>query len=124
MKHLSDVLNAYSEGETVQYLQHGQWFDFLEDELTLCHLSSFEFRIKPELKLRPYKDAKEFFQAMKEHGPYYIQIGLKEQEFYMLPGNVYNNGFQTWNDVHCPFIAFAQSYEWQDGTPCGILENE
>lgn len=122
IKHISDVLKAYSNGETIQYLRNGQWFDFLEGELTFEQLSYFEFRIKPELKLRPYKNAKEFFQAMKEHGPYYIQIDSKDNEYYMLPINVRNNGFQTWSDQYCTFIEFAQLCEWQDGHPTGILE--
>lgn len=83
-------------------------------------ISKFDYRIKP--KLRPYANAEEFLKAYKEHGPYYIQIDLKNDQFYMKPNCVINGGFYTYNDIICIYSEFLQMFEWQDGTPCGILE--
>lgn len=122
IKHLSDVMKAYSEGETIQYLSRGQWFDFLEEELTIVHLSSFEFRIKPEdPKLRPYKNEKEFLQAMKDHGPYITQNNINYY-CYQRVTNTYVQ-FAQGEDKPLTFKSMLENkYKWQDGTPCGILE--
>lgn len=122
IKHLSDVLKAYSEGETIQYLNNGQWFDFLEEELENEHLSSFEFRIKPEPKLRPYKDKMEFIHALKEHGPY-LKRNKEECTEFHFPVDI---GVETayFSDGHHFNWEELMGWIWCDGTPCGILEDE
>ena len=80
------------------------------------------FVLNQNLNIDHIKNAKEFLQAMKEHGPYYIRIDLKDQNTYLVPGIVYNNGFNTHMNTYCLFLEFFRKYEWQDGTICGILK--
>ena len=125
-KYLSEVLKAYSEGKTIQY----EYFDKISKSYKWQDLTEFnkmnfsygKYRIKQDPKYRAYKNAEEFLKAQKEHGPYYIQIDLKDESYYMLPGNVTNTSFITYNGCQCPYMEFVLKYVWQDGTPCGIQE--
>lgn len=65
-----ELFKAYSEGKEIEKIVPGEkgWKWVPAKELHLNDLGSF--RIKPELKLRPYKNAEEFLKAQKEHGPY------------------------------------------------------
>lgn len=115
-KHLSEVLKAYSEGKELEYLtMDNEW---VPKRGSNFDANPFNYRIKPEPKYRPYKSAEEFLKAQKEHGPY-----IKISDDYYLPDMLLEKGIcgagevETWDKV-------INKYKWQDGTPCGILENE
>lgn len=116
--YLSEVMKAYSEGTTIQcrYKDCGNmWYDCDLDEEFNCH--DYEFRIKPESKLRPYANVEEFLQAQKEHGPY---INLNGR--YVMPTNIVSHD----KTFHCSRQLYTfktiSIYKWQDGSPCGIME--
>lgn len=116
-KHFSEILKAYSEDKELEYLtMDGEW---VPKRTPNFDAPPFNYRIKPELKYRPYNSAEEFLQAQKEHGPYLqrmrnavfripIMIGDKNIEF--------NNGDV---DIYEDLLELGN---WQDDTPCGILE--
>lgn len=123
-KHMSEVLKAYSEGKTVQYYNSltKEWLDMIDYSFSL---SASNYRIKPEPKFRPYKDAEEFLEAQKKHG---LFLKLKEKfghKNYTCPLEIFNNEvtlmrqglytYYTWNKL-------LEEYVWQDGCPTGILE--
>lgn len=126
------IINAYKEGKTIECrlkvdldMHKNPFYDWDTVPSNADYnwnFAMYEYRIKEDPKLRPYKSAEEFFQAIKEHGPYYIPKDLKNKE-YMLPINVLNNGFRTYHGSYLQYEEFAQLCKWQDGTPCGILEN-
>lgn len=119
-KHHIDVLKAYIEEKEIQWRirsndrQSEKWNDCYNPSFDFANI---EYRIKSEPKYRPYNSAEEFLKVQKEHGPYLEKMG----EFY-LPTSVRQDavlwGFCTkWKDL-------LNYYKWQDGAPCGILENE
>lgn len=120
---LSEVLKAYSEGKPIQArnlnptLGYSDWRDIgyinLYDE-------TMEYRVKSEQKYCPYANAKEFLQAMKEHGPYYRKIALKEASLYMHPGSIGSGSFYQLDGRPCDYSRFLREYVWQDGHPGGI----
>lgn len=65
-KHFSEILKAYSEGKTIEKHvwiscscgESEEWQKV--DNLTPDDIQYYDLRIKPEPKLRPYKDAEEF----------------------------------------------------------------
>lgn len=68
--HLSELFKAYSEGKKIQkltpiyYNSLGRWVDVDYLSLSDIHNPS-EYRVKPEAKIRPYKNGGEFLNAQK-----------------------------------------------------------
>lgn len=123
-KHFSDVLKAYSEGKTVEYLKaYGKWECICENP-TFTRGPMY-YRIKPKPKYRPYKNAEEFLKAQKEHGPYvgstYFTAEGKSQ--YWLITAIYDEPLRVRINGNTKSIEeLLRLYKWQDGHPMGILE--
>ena len=121
------TLQAFAEGKVIQMLDDRSiWTDLTEREgLPIGTLGESPniFRIKPEPKYLPFKDAEECWQEMKNHQPF---------------------GWVKWNDVryniyvvsstsvclingNCANMNFAYAYQkltFADGTPFGVKEEE
>ena len=121
---LSPFIKAFGEGKDIEIrsknpnTQLNGWAKM--DEFIF---GNFEYRIKPEPKYRPFKDAEECWQEMQKHQPF---------------------GWVKWNDVryniyavsstsvclingNCANMDFAYAYQkltFADGTPFGIKEEE
>ena len=123
-----EVMQGFCDGKQIQIKKFGDdvWqyvnvpvWDFL----------TFEYRIKPEPKVRPYKNAKEFLQAQKEHGMYIFEhenINGEVFEYYWIP-TIVTDTFVEVRDYRLSYEEFLKkngnsTYSWQDGTPCGIEE--
>lgn len=119
-KHLSEILKAYSEGKTIQYGYNNSWFDV--DDFIMKNMTKYDLRVKPEEKWRPYKNAEEFIKAQKEHGLHFKSYG----QFY-LPLMVDREKGIVYSDINGPsLIDYQELFEtwaWEDGTRCGILED-
>ena len=120
-----DIISAFAEGKTIQYkTDTGSWHDLKESEglpMGTMEEEPNNFRIKPEPKFRPFKDAEECWAEMQKHQPF---------------------GWVKWNDVryniyvvsstsvclingNCENMDFAYAYQkltFSDGTPFGVKE--
>lgn len=68
-KQLLPIIQAYSEGKEIEGLYKGTkspWFKIKDMDLN----GGIIFRIKPEPKYRPFKDAEECWQEMLKHQPF------------------------------------------------------
>lgn len=108
------VMQAAQEGKAIECrsLDSENWAELVHPQ---WNWEECEYRVNPLPKVRPYANAQEFLAAMKEHGPY-----------------IYNNGYY---DIVLQFGGYGVmigktdltyskllEYQWQDGTPCGIVE--
>ena len=130
--HLSDVLKAYSEGKDIEIASKGcsDWmtYNVSKDEKIITEFSSdhFDYRIKPEPKYRPYKNAEEFLKGQKEHGD---MLYNRVNGEYHHPVQVRNGGINVMYENNTTYHTFAEllkssyNYTWQDGTKCGIIED-
>lgn len=128
-KKAEEIIKAFNEGKEIwRDCMHSQAIfkpyrvEYIKDLLSLLSTEPDGLYIKKDPEYRPYKNAKEFLEALKEHGPYYYQTDLKDQHFYMTAQSVTDNGFYTYNDIICTYSEFLQMMTWQDGTKCGLLE--
>ena len=64
---LLPIIKAFSEGKEIQYKSNGSWFSA---ENIVFIGGGQRFRIKPEPKYRPFKDAEECWQEMLKHQPF------------------------------------------------------
>lgn len=67
------ILQAIVDGKTIQHQTiNREWYD--TNVASLDHLVTYykDYRIKPEPKYRPFKDAEECWQEMMKHQPFGI----------------------------------------------------
>ena len=130
VKEMLPIIQAFAEGKTIEFFNHeGKWQEVVDAEFAYA---TSRYRIKPEPKYRPFKNAEECWQEMQKHQPFgwiTLQCGQKSGSkasiikltdncFYFVGDgsgichNLYNYEF----DKH--FWLFA------DGTPFGIKVEE
>ena len=70
-KELLPIIQAFAEGKTIQIRKHGEesYYDSTNSKLNF-DLGYYSYRVKPEPKYRPFKDADECWQEMLKHEPF------------------------------------------------------
>lgn len=114
-KEIIAVVQAHIEGKQIQFWGENsqKWLDCAnnEPEWDFC---SFDFRVKPKPKARPYKDRDECWADMQKHKPF----GWVKHKFY---GN-YVSLVVIANDDS--FECYNNTYTYVDGSPFGVVEEE
>ena len=107
-KELLPIIQAFAEGKTI-LVQDGIDWCYLSNESDF-NLNPQRYRIKPEPKYRPFKDAEECWQEMQKHQPFgWVKTDEGyEQIWHVNKGDNFNATLKT-----CTFA---------DGTPFGIKE--
>lgn len=112
-KELLPIIQAYAEGKVIQINQPiVGWKDNNEP---LFNGDTSSYRIKPEPKYRPFKDAEECWAEMLKHQPF-GWVKRKENEHYSLITDVDDIRF----DMNYVWI----NYTFADGTPFGVKTEE
>ena len=128
-KEFYPILQAFAEGKVIEFkTKPGTISTSIPNEWTemeeIRFWSNVEYRIKPEPKYRPFKDAEECWQEMLKHQPFGWIKG-KEDEYHTFITVVDNNdemslsGNGGWS-----FIGIMNNYTFADGTPFGMKEEE
>lgn len=107
-KDLLPIIQAFAEGKTIEYKNlYKKWIEVKNPSFDE---PCTEYRIKPEPKYRPFKDAEECWQEMKKHEPFgWVKTDEGyEQVWHVNKGDDFNATLKT-----CTFA---------DGTPFGIKE--
>lgn len=122
-KELLPIIQALSEGKTVQFLSNGEWID-TDDPVFARQVDNY--RIKPEPKYRPFRTKEECWDEMLRHQPFsYIMDDLGNvTQVNGLKLDVFNELFIS---ISCSPSIFVTSYlcdryKFIDGTPFGIKE--
>lgn len=115
-KYLSDILKAYSEGKEIEVKSGNEWIATCKDPWFTGNPMSY--RVKPEPKYRPYKNAEEFLKGQKEHGLCFKWIGTESFHF----PNKIDDCTLRGEGFHIFYSNLLERCIWQDGHPCGILD--
>ena len=120
-KELMPIIKAFAEGKVIEcrtkpstlsksWQDMNDWVEMREIEFW----NNIEYRIKPESKYRPFKNAEECWQEMQKHQPigYTKLIGEIEYSFITDVDNTIN-----YSDA-------IKEYTFADGTPFGVKEEE
>lgn len=107
-KELLPIIHAFAEGKTVQF--KNSFEDWIDCDNIMFNWPPKDYRIKPEPKYRPFKDAEECWQEMQKHQPFgWVKTDEGyEQIWHVNKGDDFNATLKT-----CTFA---------DGTPFGIKE--
>lgn len=122
-KALLPIIQAYAEGKAIESRcikgDKSLWYDDEDPSFD----NDFEYRIKPETKYRPFKNAEECWQEMLKHQPF-GWIKCKEGYFNIVYVNDHYVGLEDKDDSSI-LLASKNSYQdntFYDGTPFGVKE--
>ena len=121
-KDLLPIIQAYAEGKAIESRcikgDKSLWYDDEDPSFD----NDFEYRIKPEPKYRPFKNAEECWQEMKKHQPFGI---VKDKYF---ANYQTHRAFTCLITKGCDFGGYEdETFEscfknllFADGTPFGV----
>lgn len=120
-KQLLPIIQAFSEGKTIEQRCAESWVEVDKD----CdfHFPANYYRIKPEPKYRPFKDADECWQEMLKHQPF-GWLREKKRNVRTQIGFMHTEGIQGTSGGSSNYKAFFDCFSFADGAPFGILEEE
>lgn len=123
-KELLPIIQAFTEGKVIEFRELGYecWMDATKPTFDI---EKFEYRIKPEPKYRPFKDAKECWQEMQKHQPFGWIKG-KEGEHHSLITSIIADEEEVYINGISGFVLdeIMEHYTFADGFPFGVKVEE
>lgn len=125
-KILVPIISAYAEGRILQYKEEEGWRDIEDSEglsINTIIKQAENYRIKPEPKYRPFKDAEECWTEMEKHQPFGWVKDRNGSKFVI--ENVDSRGFvEVYDEGTCTFKEVFENRTFVDGLPFGIKVEE
>ena len=126
IQRLFPILEAIKEGKTIQWNDMGVWCDIDGDDegfvLDTLIGKTDGYRIKPESKYRPFKDAKECWQEMQKHQPFGWVINISNGRAYNLQSVLLEDGVLYIRSSYVELGRAFIDYTFADGTPFGVKD--
>ena len=118
-----DIISAFAEGKDIQYKDvTGSWRTLEKDEelnMEILKKEPNNYRIKPEPKYRPFKDAKECWQEMLKHQPF---GWIKNKKTGALLAITAVNTQGAFTSIPNEFDEAFRKFVFADGTVFGVKE--
>ena len=128
-KEFYPILQAYAEGKVIECTTKpgtistsipNEWTEMKE----IGFWNGIEYRIKPDPKYRPFKDAEECWKEIRKHEPFIkYKVIESSKDVYLIIQRIKTDGIET--DVER--LDFETAFEWftfADGTPFGMKVEE
>ena len=124
------ILQSFAEGKVIECRTKPSSLKGSDTPNGWTEMKDFEFwnnteyRIKPEPKYRPFKDAKECWQEMLKHQPF-GWTRYKDYDIYDMVTRVTDSGILFAGSYFNEIATYDFSYDrvtFADGTPFGIKE--
>lgn len=121
-KELLPIIQAFAEGKTIQIRRHGEesCYDSTNSKLNF-DLGYYSYRVKPEPKCRPFKNADECWQEMLKHQPF-GWLREKGRNVRTQIGFIHTEGIQGTSGGSSNYKAFFDCFSFADGAPFGVKE--
>lgn len=123
-KELLPIIQAFAEGKKIE--TRYDIYDWTETEV--LHLESKnEYRIKPELKYRPFKNQEECWNEMLKHEPFGFLSNTDEPDYFSICRVFEEEGIPKITFASNPYSDYDitkvfDTFQFADGTPFGIKE--
>ena len=114
-KDLLPIIQAFAEGKTIEF-RNKSFKEWTEIENPSFDPTITNYRIKPEPKYRPFKDAEECWQEMLKHKPFGWVKDKKTNEYELIKRVAPKDG------VIDQYTHLFERCVFADGTPFGIKE--
>lgn len=124
------ILQAFAEGKVIEcrtkpsvlsksWQDMNNWTEMKE----FVFWNNTEYRIKPEPKYRPFKDAKECWQEMQKHQPFgWLKLKCEDTAYGMLTLIKDKGAVVGINDTPFSYRYLFYNYTFADRQPFGIKE--
>lgn len=126
-KELLPIIQAFADGKAIEVRSNSKYNpgEWIETTTPTFDIKSHEYRIKPEPKYRPFKDAEECWQEMQKHQPFgWVKDKNKEDGTYVMVTKVSDgrddmviNGNYNWR-----LDGLLKCFTFADGSIFGIKE--
>lgn len=122
---LLPIIKAFSEGRIIECSSitdvSKAWREVTDFPIGM--IKNFKFRIKPEQKFRPFKDAEECWNEMQKHQPFGWVKDRNGSAFVI--EKVDSRSFvEVYDEGTCTFNEVFENNTFVDGTPFGIKVEE
>lgn len=122
---LSPFIKAFGEGRIIEFSSITDvskvWREVTDFPIGM--IKNFKFRIKPEPKYHPFKDAEQCWNEMQKHQPFGWVKDRNGSTFVI--GNVDLRGFvDVYGDGTCAFKEVFENCTFVDGLPFGVKVEE
>lgn len=129
-KEFYPFLQAFAEGRVIEcrtkpsavkgtYIPN-YWTEMKEIEFW----NNTEYRVEPEQKYRPFRDAKECWQEMQKHQPFgWVKLKDTESGYYMLKG-IASQVVIGFNETPFSYKKVFEDYTFADELPFGVKVEE
>ena len=117
-KELLPMIQAFAEGKTIEVLNSKE--EWIESDNPYFDLPCNLYRIKKELKYRPFKSQEECWSEMHKHPDFGWIVAKKSKIMYNI--NIVGDGYMYIDNSSIIFCLAFGKYEFIDGTPFGIME--
>lgn len=118
------VMQAFADGNNIEVYgdKNSEW---IECVAPVWDWLNYDYRIKTEPKYRPYKNAEECFRDVQKHNGWI----LDNDGNFLKVLTIKDDKILTAEDINrvvkWPFGLLEDEAVWaDDGTPCGVLEEE
>lgn len=129
-KEFYPILQAYAEGKVIETRTDPStlkrkdtpkdWTEMKEIE----YWNNTEYRIKPEVKFRPFANVEECWTEMKKHQPF-GWVRDKKDGYYVLITAVDNGDYMSLSgNSGWSFYSLMKDYTFADGIPFGVKVEE
>ena len=125
VKSVMNIIQAFADGKTIQAIDpyDDEWCN--QTKLNFEALFEGQYRIKPEQKYRPFKDAEECWTEMLKHQPFGWVKGDKCFYNIVSVSNIDVSMANVSGDiVTLNFSDVMEDNTFADRTPLGILEED
>ena len=118
VKSFLPILQAFEDGKEIECHEEDKWYKVLE----ICNeMNPQDYRIKPEHKYRPFKDAEECWQELLKHQPFGWVKDKKDGHHALITAvdddtcGMSLNGNAAWS-----LSGIMDLFTFADGVPFGI----
>ena len=122
---LSPIIQAFAEGRDIEYRTKGfneNWKKVTQ--IPELSFKSFEYRIKPEPKYRPFANAEECLKEMQKHTPFGLIKKNVSGAFYCIGSfDIKNIYIGTTLGIHS-YADSLENFTFVDDTPFGVKVEE
>ena len=126
VKSVMNIIQAFADGKTIQAIDpyDDEWCN--QTKLNFEALFEGQYRIKPEPKYRPFKDAEECWNEMQKH-EYFGWIKAKDASIpskFMAINSIKNKEVSITLGIDFTYNELVEHYTFIDRTPFGVKEEE
>ena len=124
VKEMLPVLQAFVDGKIIESRcikgDKSLWYDDEDPSFD----NDLEYRIKPEINYRPFKNAEECWQEMQKHKPFaWVKLKDTESGYYMLKG-IASQVVIGFNETPFSYKKVFEDYTFADELTFGIKVEE